>query len=188
MPDERNDRGKPSLDRLLRLKRHERPDDAFWSRFDADLHQRMLQTLVKKEPWHAQILRGLSGRLAVTSAAVGAAALFAVLAVHSVAPGTGADRKEASRQAAAAPSAPEVRFESDLGRTFAATENEADAPRSVVRDFKLDAVREAAGGESGESAVTRDFSGHVFQIASYDRSAYSADRAGGREPSANLVY
>ncbi|HAV14241.1 MAG TPA: hypothetical protein DCX06_12225, partial [Opitutae bacterium] len=47
---------------LLRMKRSERPDEAFWGQFDQELHQRMLQTLVKKDPVHLQIWRTLSGR------------------------------------------------------------------------------------------------------------------------------
>ena len=48
------------LDQLLRLKRSERPDDAFWSQFDRELHQRMLQTLVKRDPWYVQVWQGVS--------------------------------------------------------------------------------------------------------------------------------
>ena len=65
---------------LLRFKRAERPDEAFWYTFDRELHQRMLQTLVKKDPWYVQVLRGVSGRIAQT-AAVGAAAAFLALMV-----------------------------------------------------------------------------------------------------------
>ena len=65
---------------LLRLKRAERPGEVFWNTFDRELHQRMLQTLVKKDPWYVQVLRGVSGRIA-QSAAVGAAAVFLALMV-----------------------------------------------------------------------------------------------------------
>ena len=65
---------------LLRLKRAERPSEAFWNTFDRELHQRMLQTLVKKDPWYVQALRGISGRIAQT-AAVGAAAAFLAMMV-----------------------------------------------------------------------------------------------------------
>ena len=44
---------------LLRLKRAERPSEAFRNTFDRELHQRMLQTLVKKDPWYVQGLRPL---------------------------------------------------------------------------------------------------------------------------------
>ena len=47
-----------NLEDLLRLKRSERPSDQFWNEFDRELHQRMLQTLVKKDPWYLQVVRG----------------------------------------------------------------------------------------------------------------------------------
>ena len=65
---------------LLRLKRAERPGEVFWNTFDRELHQRMLQTLVKKDPWHVQVLRGVSGRIA-QSAAVGVAAVLLTMMV-----------------------------------------------------------------------------------------------------------
>ena len=65
---------------LLRLKRAERPGEVFWNTFDRELHQRMLQTLVKKDPWHVQVLRGVSGRIA-QSAAVGVAAVLLAMMV-----------------------------------------------------------------------------------------------------------
>ena len=65
---------------LLRLKRAERPGGVFWNTFDRELHQRMLQTLVKKEPWYVQVLHGFSGRIAQV-AAVGVAAVFLALMV-----------------------------------------------------------------------------------------------------------
>jgi hypothetical protein len=68
------------LEELLRLKRAERPSEVFWNTFDRELHHRMLQTLVKKDPWYVQVLRGVSGRIAQT-AAVGSAAAFLALMV-----------------------------------------------------------------------------------------------------------
>mgnify|MGYP001214002145 FL=1 len=65
---------------LLRLKRLESPDQDFWNSFDRELHQRMLQALVKKDPWYMQVIRGLSSRVAQT-AAVGAAAAFLAMMV-----------------------------------------------------------------------------------------------------------
>ncbi len=48
------------LEEFLRLKRAERPSEAFWNTFDLDFHPRSLQTLVKKDPWYVQALRGIS--------------------------------------------------------------------------------------------------------------------------------
>lgn len=54
--DEKQEKTSPlQVDALLRLKRLEKPDAQFWERFDAELHQRMLQTLVQKEPWYRQL-------------------------------------------------------------------------------------------------------------------------------------
>ena len=54
--DEKQEKTSPlQVDALLRLKRSEKPDAQFWERFDAELHQRMLQTLVQKEPWYRQL-------------------------------------------------------------------------------------------------------------------------------------
>ena len=49
-----------SIDKLLRLKRSEKPSLQFWDEFDHELHQRMLQALVKKEPWYLQIWNRLT--------------------------------------------------------------------------------------------------------------------------------
>ncbi len=76
-PSPKTPSDKPSLEELLRFKRAEKPDQAFWGRFDNELHQRMMQTLVKKDPWPVQVMRALSGRIAQTAGVFGAAALLA---------------------------------------------------------------------------------------------------------------
>ena len=97
------------IEDLLRLKRAERPSEAFWNTFDRELHQRMLQTLVKKDPWYVQVLHGISGRIAQT-AAVGAAAAF--LAIMVVRPAfvnaTATSNKGAQFTQEAVASAPQV--------------------------------------------------------------------------------
>ena len=79
---------KVKLEDLLRIKRSERPSDAFWGNFDRELHQRMLQTLVKKDPVHIQIFRGLSGRFAQSTAVACAAAFLALMVVRPAFVGT----------------------------------------------------------------------------------------------------
>ncbi|ADE54865.1 hypothetical protein [Coraliomargarita akajimensis] len=69
------------LEDLLRLKRAERPDEAFWGRFDQELHQRMLHSLVEKDPIYIQVLRGLTGRIAQTTGLAAAAAALAFVFV-----------------------------------------------------------------------------------------------------------
>lgn len=70
-----------SVEDLLKLKRAEQPSEAFWSDFDSQLHRRMLNTLVKKDPWYVQLMRGLTGRVAQSVTLVGAAAAFAFVAI-----------------------------------------------------------------------------------------------------------
>ena len=71
-----------NLEDLLRLKRSERPSDQFWNEFDQELHQRMLQTLVKKDPWYLQLMRGFSGRIVQNTALAAAAVVIGVVLVR----------------------------------------------------------------------------------------------------------
>lgn len=83
------------VEALLRFKRAEKPDAAFWGRFDAELHQRMLQTLVKKEPWYRQFYYAMLA----PKAQLGMAASIALFAVLHIAV---ADRKPTPATARAA--------------------------------------------------------------------------------------
>ena len=72
-----------SIDDLLRLKRSEKPNRQFWDQFDHELHQRMLQTLVKKESWYLQVLNRLTSinsltRIAGLTAAAVVVSLFLI--------------------------------------------------------------------------------------------------------------
>jgi hypothetical protein len=52
-----NEKSRVTLERLLQLKRSERPDAAFWDGFDRELRQRQLAALVTIRPWHDRVLR-----------------------------------------------------------------------------------------------------------------------------------
>lgn len=78
--------GKVTLERLIQLKRSERPDPSFWDDFERDLHRRQLAALVTVEPWRrraARTLVTLARRLAPAGAGATAIALV-VLALHRV--------------------------------------------------------------------------------------------------------
>jgi hypothetical protein len=64
-----------SLEALLRLKRHEKPDSRFWDSFQAELHQKTLATLVRRESGLAILLKRAFLRLA-PGLPLAAAALF----------------------------------------------------------------------------------------------------------------
>lgn len=84
-----NPSSKPSLEALLRFKRAERPDDAFWSDFDARLRQRQLAAIIEPKPWWlgpTLVLRRFSlPAVLVTS---GAAAALTFVVVRNGAPFT----------------------------------------------------------------------------------------------------
>lgn len=42
----------PKLEDLLKLKKAEQPDNAFWEKFDRDLQNKALQTFIEREPWY----------------------------------------------------------------------------------------------------------------------------------------
>ncbi len=79
--------GKPTLEDLLRLKRSERPDEAFWNEFDRGLRQKQLAAIIEPRPWWLG-LSILSRRLAPYGLPVSAAAaaLLAVMVVRTESP------------------------------------------------------------------------------------------------------
>ncbi len=79
--------GKPTLEDLLRLKRSERPDEAFWNEFDRGLRQKQLAAIVEPRPWWLG-LSLLSRRLSLYGLPVSAAAaaLFAFMIARTEPP------------------------------------------------------------------------------------------------------
>ena len=151
------------VEELLRLKRAERPGEVFWNTFDRELHQRMLQTLVKKDPWYVQVLRGVSGRIAQT-AAVGAAAVFLALMVMrpALVDSTRANgaysalQKDASDLVNSAPLADAVI---------------SDLDSNLIPDYQVEAI----SGSITDSGYANEYSPDSFELASYDRDVYAMD-------------
>ena len=151
------------VEELLRLKRAERPGQVFWNTFDRELHQRMLQTLVKKDPWYVQVLRGVSGRIA-QSAAVGAAAVFLALMVMrpSLVDSTRANGANLALQKNALDlvnSAPSV----DAALS--------DLDSNLIPDYQIEAI----SGSITDSGYANEYSPDSFELASYDRDVYAMD-------------
>ncbi len=61
------------LSQLLRLKRQEKPDDAFWNKFDEELRSKQLAALVRTQTWYERV-----GKLSLLVARKSAAATAAV--------------------------------------------------------------------------------------------------------------
>ena len=165
---------------LLRLKRAERPGEVFWNTFDRELHQRMLQTLVKKDPWYVQVLRGVSGRIAQT-AAVGAAAVFLALMVMrpALVDSTRANGAYLALQNNALDlvnSAPSV----------AAAISDLDS--NLIPDYQIEAI--SADSSGSDLGYTQDYLHDRIEVTAYDRAAYIVDTASFASTSvaAGLVY
>ncbi|MEC8333370.1 MAG: hypothetical protein VXZ83_04505 [Verrucomicrobiota bacterium] len=163
---------------LLRLKRLERPDQDFWSSFDRELHQRMLQALVKKDPWYAQIVRGLSGRLAQTTAVGAAAAFLAMMIlrpalVDSVQPKVGAFVAQQSS---------EIILSDPILIAM------PEAGSDWVADYQIEAI--SADSSASDLGYTQDYLHDRIEVTAYDRAAYIVDTASFASTSvaAGLVY
>lgn len=172
MPD--SNQARPNhvkVEDLLRLKRAERPDAAFWDQFDRELHQRMLQTLVKKDPWYVQIMRGLTGRIAQTSgvgAAVAAAALVALLAIRPVLV------QESNPSGAHYANEP-----SSLAESLEALQQRGVLPKlptfdlAAVMDYRIETI----SSKAEDAGYTAEYALDSFEVATYDQEAYLSDSA-----------
>jgi len=179
MASQKNEQEEVTLEDLLRLKRAERPSEAFWGEFDRELHQRMLQTLVKKDPLHIQIMRGLTGRFAQSIGVAAAAATIALLVLRPAFVGVGLPEAELAQQEAEL--AVEATFQAQLLTEF-------DSTMVAGRDYGIKVISsdQAAG-------FTRDFAMDGYRLT-HESSDYSSDSAassfsfGSATGVASLVY
>lgn len=158
-PNESTDNKNLQLEDLLRFKQAERPDAAYWSRFDRELHQRMLHTLVKKDPLYRQVLRAFTGKLfPVGMLATATAALAIVVGVPSTQPVPTTQPALASQPAS---------LES----------SNVSISHVEVVDYAIDAI------SVGEGDFQRDFGMDRMEASDLSQADYSvqdaASRAGG---------
>ncbi len=159
-----------NLEDLLRLKRSERPSDQFWNEFDSELHQRMLQTLVKKDPWYLQVIRVFSGRILQSAAVAAAAVLVAMIVVRP------AFRSSVLPTFVADAQAPAVDV---LGAPVEVAMTELTlAEATSLPNYDTDVI--SAEATSSDVNFVRDFGMEQMRVASYDASAYSTDSAQAR--------
>ena len=177
MADKNNAHDKEvQVEDLLRLKRAERPSEAFWVTFDRELHQRMLQTLVKKDPWYVQALRGISGRIAQTAAVGAAAAFLAMMIVRPALVDT------------TAPTSNEAQFV-QVAVVNASQDVEvaiSDLDPTLTPDYQIEAI----SGSITDSGYANEYAPDSFEVASYDSDVYVMDTAAfaGTGLAVTLVY
>lgn len=104
---------KVTVEDLLRLKRAERPDPEFWSKFEVELRQKQLAALVERRPWWQQIPLLLNRRAYLPIGATAAIA-FTLVSVRFYAPSPIASVEpvpQANEAVAAAPAGGELRHD-----------------------------------------------------------------------------
>ena len=163
----KDSRNKVSLEELLRFKKAERPDQDFWKDFDSELHQRMMQTLVKKDPWYTQLIRGLSGKFAQATAISAAAAVLGLMVLRPAFVAS-----DPGEQAAPALAKVEL-AEPVQGET---STDDLDPALMADADYEIETLS-TSSVENEASTVTQDYGLDHIEVASYDRDAYSADMA-----------
>lgn len=169
MPNNLNeDPNEINIEDLLRFKRSERPSESFWNEFDRELHHRMLQTLVKKDPWYLQVVRGFTGRIPQAAALAGAAAVAMALVVRPAMLGTAAQGDSTAAVASHVDSS---------GSAEWVQVAMADLSHSVASaaDYQIDAI--SAADAVKDSGFERDFGMDAIQVADNGRADYSADSA-----------
>ncbi len=140
-----------TLEDLLRLKRAERPEPEFWTRFERDLREKQLAALLEKRPWWHGLARSFT-RHAYVPAGAAAALAFGLIAFRQYAPSPVAQAPESTPRAVAdkaATAARPVASPDDLAATS------QDVPAVELRAEPPDAVS-VAHATMVASTVPRD--------------------------------
>ena len=68
----------PKLEDLLKVKKAEQPNDAFWEKFDRELQEKTLQTFIQQEPWYHNWANWFIGHTRSASMAYGLICLMGI--------------------------------------------------------------------------------------------------------------
>jgi hypothetical protein len=178
------------LEQLLRLKRAEKPDDAFWEQFDRELHGRMLRTLVNSESQPGAWFNWLRSRW-IQAGAVGACAAFVALFAIKLNLSDAGSSSPAESLAMDFPVANSAAVESLQMQNPIAVPVQSDV--AVERlDFGIGQV--ATAKPSNEATISREFGANAVRVAAASHfENYSMDYAtdsvfGGLSMRGQLVY
>ena len=164
-----------SVDDLLRLKRSEKPNRQFWDQFDHELHQRMLQTLVKKESWYLQLWNRLTSINSLTQI-TGLIAAAVVVSLFLISPTM----------------EPTSVSSSSLEDTLMSPDFSSEVMAEADYDTDAMFVRDALRSEQGVN-FDQDFTTDIIQLTQNQSSDYAADSiperaAFGQTGIASLVF
>ena len=142
MLESENEKKKPSLEDLLRVKKAEKPSDDFWKRFDRDLEKKIVQSVVHRESWAESFFRWVYSRgkviTAVSCVTVGA---FFLLSSEDAAPVV---ETSVHSQSLPAPAASEALQKVD---TWAS--RNAPSIDASNQDFVIEVLSSGAGPSAG---------------------------------------
>lgn len=130
-------RSRVTVEDLLRLKRAERPDPEFWTKFEAELRQKQLAALVERRRWW-ETLPQLFARRAYVPIGAAAVLTFTLVSVRTYTPVASIDAEQQVRPARSV--AAEIAPRSDILSSVA----DSAAPATTV----VAAVEPAAPAES----------------------------------------
>ena len=68
----------PKLEDLLKVKKAEQPNDAFWEKFDRELQEKTLQTFIRQKPWYHNWAHWFIGHTRSASLAYGLICLMGI--------------------------------------------------------------------------------------------------------------
>jgi hypothetical protein len=186
--------GQPTLEALLRLKRAEKPDPAFWDEFERGLREKQLAAIIEPRPWWLGL--ALFGRRLVPAGlpvSAAAAAMLAVMVVRTQAPFGGVagpvefgpDLPLATHAVASIDAGPELASvaPSSHSQTVDAA-RPGQAPMSSGANTATDASAGLAGGGDLPSSSPLLASSGPLEATSSSAAAHSAKAAAGSAASA----
>ncbi|HEX7631152.1 MAG TPA: hypothetical protein VF388_03390 [Lacunisphaera sp.] len=146
---ELNQRPKVTVEDLLRLKRAERPEAEFWTKFERELRQKQLTALMEKRPWWQELPQFLARRAYLP---VGATAIlaFTLVSVKYYAPTQLAQVEPAP---VSVPTTPDREVVAPVVERSSPLVNRRDVATTVVEDSAPSAVATAAPAAAPTEAV-----------------------------------
>lgn len=198
---------KITVEDLLRLKRAERPDPEFWSKFEVELRQKQLAALVQSRRWWER-LPLLVGRRAYLPLGATAAIAFTLVAVRFHSPSPVATLEQPARAAVAvSPAVSEPRHDivASVQRnepalaTVAAVEQPAEAaptPLSEKMPAQADTLNPWSAQQASDSPSARSMAANLAQLEQTNpgltHALLTGSRSGGsdtafEEPAARTV-
>jgi hypothetical protein len=127
---ELNQGRKVTVEDLLRLKRAERPDAEFWTKFERELRQKQLTALMEKRPWWQELPQRLARRAYLP---VGATAIlaFTLVSVKFYAP---TQLAQVETMPAGAPTAVDREVATPVVPVSSPLVNRSDSTASITED------------------------------------------------------